>query len=220
MRTREEIEKEYAKWGGEFNTTFHIDRLAKTTPFWRYVYRPMKGKPNLKFLEIGSFEGQSAMWFLEKVLVHETSQLVCVDPHRDSSCDPMRKKSDKTIYETFKQNILDNEKYKKKVTYHRENSRQALRRYPVKGGIFDFAYIDGLHCSHGVLEDLVLTWPLVKKGGVIILDDFAAANLGVIPNSKRALIGINSFLQAYDGMYEIVGGAGILFPLRVVKHWG
>tara|TARA_Y100000590_G_C15696057_1_gene1005146 strand:+ start:637 stop:1299 length:663 start_codon:yes stop_codon:yes gene_type:complete len=219
MRNRKDIEKKYEEWGGEFNTDFHIARLSMTKCFWESVWQPMRNKPNLNFLEIGSFEGQSAMWFLEEILTHETSKLVCVDPHGDNTYDPMRKESSKTIYETFKQNILDNKKYKKKVTYHRENSRQALRRYPADGGIFDFAYIDGLHYAHGVLEDLVLTWPLVKEGGVIILDDFAGANLGTMPNSERALIGINSFLQSYDGMYEILGGAGILLPIRVIKHW-
>ena len=37
-----------------------------------------KDKP-CKFLEIGSYEGMSAIWMLNNVLTHEESRLWCID---------------------------------------------------------------------------------------------------------------------------------------------
>ena len=43
--------------GGEFYADWHVDRIVSPTQvFQRHLY-PLMGKPNLKFLEIGSFEG-------------------------------------------------------------------------------------------------------------------------------------------------------------------
>ena len=39
-----------------------------------------RGKPNLKFLEIGSFCGNSAAWTIENILTDKTSTLTCIDP--------------------------------------------------------------------------------------------------------------------------------------------
>jgi hypothetical protein len=39
----------------------------------------LKGKPDLKILEVGTYEGRSAIWFLENLLTHPTSDITCVD---------------------------------------------------------------------------------------------------------------------------------------------
>lgn len=47
---------------------------------WEQWFAGCRDQPNLCILEIGSFEGRSAVWFLENVLTHPSAQLVCVDP--------------------------------------------------------------------------------------------------------------------------------------------
>lgn len=37
---------------------------------------------------------------------------------------------------------------------------------------YDFIYIDGDHHAASVLEDAVLSFPLLKKGGIMIFDDY------------------------------------------------
>jgi hypothetical protein len=37
---------------------------------------------------------------------------------------------------------------------------------------FDLIYIDGDHSAQGVLRDLVLSWPLLLKSGVMICEDY------------------------------------------------
>jgi hypothetical protein len=40
------------------------------------------------------------------------------------------------------------------------------------GGLFDFIYIDGSHLRGDVLTDAVLSWQLLGRGGVMVLDDY------------------------------------------------
>ena len=37
---------------------------------------------------------------------------------------------------------------------------------------YDFIYIDGDHTNEGVFIDSVLSFPLLKNGGIIIFDDY------------------------------------------------
>lgn len=46
------------------------------------------GKPEVHFLEIGSYEGRSAVWFLQNILTHPTSTLDCVDLFTGKGLEP------------------------------------------------------------------------------------------------------------------------------------
>src|SRR5574343_585970 len=48
-------------------------------------YLPFNRNEELHFLEIGSFEGRSAIWFLENMLLNEKSTITCIDPWLDYS---------------------------------------------------------------------------------------------------------------------------------------
>jgi hypothetical protein len=63
-------------------------------------------------------------------------------------------------------------------------------------------YIDGSHFYRHVMLDTLMTWPLLKVGGVLIWDDydFVMAQYG----SKVPKLATNQFLDAYAGDYEVV----------------
>lgn len=58
---------------------FTQDWFSKNIPVWERLFAPLKGRPNLQILEIGSFEGRSACWLLEHVLTGEGAGIDCVD---------------------------------------------------------------------------------------------------------------------------------------------
>ena len=68
----------------------------------------------------------------------------------------------------------------------------------------DFAYIDGDHSAAAILEDAVLLFRLLKRGGVLLFDDYRRAD----PNDSDPLnepkIAIDAFLEIYDGRYELL----------------
>jgi predicted O-methyltransferase YrrM len=60
---------------------FSYDWFSTRIPQWeRQVAGRFAGKPGLRFLEIGSFEGRSACWLLQNVLTDPSVRLTCVDP--------------------------------------------------------------------------------------------------------------------------------------------
>jgi len=156
---------------------FTEDWFSNNIPTWEKYLSHYKNKP-LNFLEIGSFEGRSAIWLLENILKHPKSKLYVVDVWIDT-----------TIYNRFIKNI---EPYKEKVVIMRGLSRDMLRQ--LKQPIFDFIYIDANRHSKNVLEDAVLSYPLLKPGAMMIFDDYTNNKEHDINCPKP---GIDAFLNMY-----------------------
>jgi hypothetical protein len=111
---------------------------------------------------------------------------------------------------TLWQNSLDNYRLK----YIPECSYKVLNKDHITKQLFHFIYIDGDHHSSFVLEDAILTWRLLKKDGIMLFDDYKMRvtdkwfyrSHKEFNRSCRWLhprIGIDSFLKAYKGQYEI-----------------
>jgi predicted O-methyltransferase YrrM len=109
-------------------------------------------------LEIGNFEGFSAIWQLEKILTHPTSSITCIDIFNDP-----------VIEERFDRNI-EATGVAYKVKKIKGSSEKMLRALGLEQ--FDYVYIDGSHLGKFVLSDGVLSWDLVKPGGLIVFDDY------------------------------------------------
>lgn len=67
---------------------------------------------------------------------------------------------------------------------------------------FDFISIDGSHEAADVLSDAVLSWPLLKAGGLICFDDY---EWWIDPAPERSpKLAIDSFLSVMRSQCEIV----------------
>jgi len=156
--------------------------------------------PNLKFLEIGCFEGLSTNWFLDNILTNKTSKIYCIDTFEGGKEHKQKKLDLSELYQTFLSNIDDK---KEQVEVFRGDSREALRLQKITKEKFDFIYVDGAHHSKQVLEDAVLSWELLKDGGIMVFDDYHWEN-----NNKRPAdapkISIDSFLQCYQDYIEVI----------------
>lgn len=168
---------------------FTEDWFSKNIKNWNREFARLKGKP-LRFLEVGSFEGRSAIWLLENVLSHPKSEMYCIDNWSVTD------KNNKNAYSTFISNIKP---WASKVKVLKGDSAEMLRN--LKREQFDFIYIDANHHSKHVLEDAVLSWPLLKKGGMLIFDDYTHNKEHDI-NCPR--IGIDAFLNTYVNDLKVV----------------
>jgi hypothetical protein len=63
----------------------------------------------------------------------------------------------------------------RKVKIITGRSQDKLKDLPP--GSFDIIYIDGSHVAADVLTDAVLSWPLLKKGGFLIFDDYLMSTM-------------------------------------------
>ncbi len=163
------------------NYDFSKDWFTMRIPKWKEMLKPFQGQPNIHYLEIGVFEGRSAIWMLENILTHPTSKITCLDLF-----------SQKNLYEKFMSN-LSISGFLDKTTIIKGRSQITLRTLPLDS--YDIVYIDGSHTAPDVLADAVLSWSLLKKGGVMIFDDYLWE--WDRPPQERPKIAIEAFLRIH-----------------------
>lgn len=187
---------------------FTTEWFDRHMPLFEKHLSHLKGVPNLNFLEIGSFEGKSSCWLLDNVLTDPSCHLFCADTFEGSpEHDPMRVDYTK-IYDTFMENVRS---HGNKVVVLKGISQDMIRDLPLR--YYDFVYIDGSHYGSDVLEDAVISWRLLKSGGIMAFDDyfwsFWTNRFGedgkVVDEDdylKEPKIAIDAFINIFRGQYE------------------
>jgi predicted O-methyltransferase YrrM len=172
------------------NYIFTVDWFSSNIPIWTHYLKQLKDKPNLRFLEIGSFQGRSTVWLLENILTGDSSIITCIDTFEGSVEHTLHFQNDiKNLFDIFSHNIS---KFKNKVNIIKDKSQVALKQINEQ---YDFIYIDGDHKASSVIEDAILSFSLLKKGGIMIFDDYLWFGMKTyIDNPKPA---IDAFLEIY-----------------------
>jgi len=170
---------------------FTTDWFSHNIPVWTTVFAPYRGRPGLRYLEIGVYEGRSLLWVLEHVLTDPSCRLTGVDIE---------------ISPVLLSN-LDRSGRSERVTTIEGPSQVELRKLPPES--FDIIYVDGSHTADDVLADAVLSWELLRTGGIIIFDDYqwdGSHHTGGGPLPPELLPGpaIASFLRSYRHEIEVV----------------
>lgn len=154
----------------EATAKFTVDWHSHNIPLWRQILDRYKGQPDVRALEIGSFEGRSTVWLLENILTHPTARIDCVDTFEGSAEHVLM---DLDLVGLLKRFLSNTEPYREKVSVFRGASQHVLRDGWRELGPYDVIYIDGSHKTADVLEDAVLSFRLLKVGGLMIFDDYA-----------------------------------------------
>lgn len=152
-----------------------------------------------KILEIGSYEGRSSVWFLENLLTHPDARIVCIDPCTGSVEHSEAEKKNILIH--FTHNMY--RYFPTKVIHYRVESHEALKYHTVCNDKFDMIYVDGNHCAANVLEDAVLSFRMLRMGGVMVFDDLGWTMLTDDKKYSPA-VGIQAFMHAYGHCFVIL----------------
>ena len=154
-----------------------------------------KNKP-IQYLEIGTFYGANIISVGKSYGLHPDTQLHCIDPWEDYEQYPEYKGQQGLIYNSFLHNIL-NSGMSNKIVMHRGYSNNEILKFDNEQ--FDIIYIDGNHEPEFVLEDAVLSFRKLKKGGYMIFDDYGWGG----PDLTQR--GIDGFLSGYHKRIKILG---------------
>lgn len=176
---------------------FTTDWCTMHIPVWELHLAEFTGKPNLRFLEVGSWEGRSACWLLQNILTEPSSTLTCVDvfePNRQLenfyAQHNMYIHSDPEEYFDHNIHVIGAED---RVVKHKGLSQHILRTLPLQQ--YDCIYIDGSHIAVDVFEDAVLSWKLLREGGLLIFDDYILTLYEQREHNPRT--GIDAFLSIF-----------------------
>ena len=147
----------------------------------------------MKILEIGSYHGANACSLLKTYgKNHAESEIHCCDPWYDYEGYQEYKDKQISNYSTFIKNISKlSAEDMKKIYIHRMLSENCITRFPDES--FDIIYIDGNHESKYVLEDSIISYKKIKKGGWIIWDDI---------HDKQVSEATQLFLFIYKDFFE------------------
>lgn len=168
--------------------TFTTDWVTANHDIWSKKLAVLKGRSNVRALEVGSFEGRSAVWFLENILTDPSSSIVCID-----------------VFDGSYERLFDSNlgAFKSQIKKIKAFSQDGLRTLAPRS--FDFIYIDGSHVAKDVFIDTALSWDLLKPEGFLIFDDYnwkgrAGHRYGTGRTPKPAL---DAFLTVFEPYLEV-----------------
>ena len=129
-----------------------------------FLSSSFKGVINIKnILEIGSYEGRSAIFFLNNF---KDSNIHCVDTWSGSD------EHDNFDYNSIENNFDFNSSIfqsNNRLNKFKMNSNEFFQSNSKK---YDLIFVDGDHSSDQVKIDIDNSWKILNKGGYLILDDY------------------------------------------------
>jgi predicted O-methyltransferase YrrM len=194
------------------------DWFSGYVPAWNLIFEQHKPR---RILEIGSFEGRSACYIIEKCasVLEEKASLTCVDTWEGSfehqEAGPVASVMSQ-VERRFDHNTgIALARTGNRVTLRKikKNSRDAMAALMAAGVLqsFDLIYIDGSHEAPDVLSDAVLAFPLLRVGGVMIFDDYLWSVHR--PGTQDVLLmpkpAIDAFMNIYQRKMQIFSGLPI-----------
>lgn len=192
-------------------------------PVWRELLP--QAKPT-RLLEIGSFEGASACFLIEQLAYNHPIELHCIDTwqggleHQPGNSAPVDMRQ---VEQRFHHNItlaLSKAPHPVHFNCHKGRSADVLARLLAdKGtGYFDFIYVDGSHQAADVLLDAVLSFQLLRNGGLLVFDDYLWSEPlpGGVDPLRCPKLAIDAFTTIYARQLRIVSAP--LYQLFVQKN--
>jgi predicted O-methyltransferase YrrM len=161
---------------------------------WEQLIPHLPARKN--FLEIGSFEGRSAVWTIEN-LMEDGGEIVCIDTWEGGAEHTPEDMNGAKF--RFNENIkIVREKFPdRKVTSCTGLSTTWLPALAQEKLLFDFIYIDGSHLAKDVLTDACMSWPLLKDKGFMVFDDYLWRPSG-FEVMQRPKIAVDTFVNMFE----------------------
>lgn len=206
---------------------FTQDWFSHNIPVWEQLVKLLPGTPGQRsFLEIGSFEGRSAVWIAENMM-NSGDWIDCVDTwegseeHSAETVQGIEDRFDHNVevalsvkrVEDHRPEMALGHKSYYGISHHGDNIN--LYKYKAKSSkylaaklshfvdgenLFDFIYIDGSHVAKDVLTDACMAWPLLKQGGIMVFDDYLwGESRDILHRPKPAVDAfVNIFAESLD----------------------
>jgi predicted O-methyltransferase YrrM len=188
---RESVDKGYM---------FTHDFFSGNIPTWERWFAELITTAPISCLEIGSWQGTSATWLLDKIISQRGGLLTCVDTFEGSSeHQPWLHTLDRSLEQIFDYNI--------NASGHSRLCRKLVGPsqdvlLDLSDQSYDFIYVDGAHEAKFVIQDAVLSWRILRSGGFLIFDDLDYC----FPSSphQNTKTAIDAFTTWFGAELEIV----------------
>ncbi len=139
----------------------------------KYIHQAMTPNAENRILEIGSFEGQSTLYFADIYCSQNPkSFIVSVDPFdAGDQCTTLTSETEAT----FLKNISESP-HKSKIIVKRQYSDDFFKENTQR---YNFIYIDGSHVPEQIVKDATNAFKTLDLYGILWFDDYLGGHGGV-----------------------------------------
>lgn len=183
--------------------TFTTDWSSRAFSTWSAHLSHLRKEP-INILEIGAWEGRGSLFFLN---YFPRSTVTCIDIFSLGN-GPL-----------FDANVMAD--HAARVTKIAGRSTVELDALALAGAQFDLIYVDGSHDRDDVMIDSLLSWRLLKVGGVMIWDDYeiVSAMPGVFGPDQDPKPSIDVFLGWRKDELEILHSEYQVIVRKLKPHY-
>lgn len=137
---------------------------------WEQIIPHLPERKN--FIEIGAYEGRATTWIVENMM-EDGGEITCIDTWEGGEEHVNGEMSGAEERFDYNVKVLET-KYPNRVVHKwKELSITGLSAlHHDTTTYYDFIYVDGSHIAKDVLTDACMAWPLLKKGGIMVFDDY------------------------------------------------
>ena len=168
---------------------FTQDWFSNNIPCIQNTLQHVDKNRYLKIIEIGVFQGRSTTFWLENL---PNASITCIDTF-EGSTEHQGMHELENLEDIFRANI---EPYKDRVEVLKGFSQDHL--FTLKPNTYDIIFIDASHTSYDFLTDAILSFHLLKKGGLLICDDYGGGDPRVEDPLERCIkTGCDVFAHVY-----------------------
>tara|TARA_B110000003_G_scaffold144517_1_gene145591 strand:- start:138 stop:860 length:723 start_codon:yes stop_codon:yes gene_type:complete len=167
------------------------DYFSLNAYYWDLIIN--KNFKKFSYLEIGSWEGNSAMFVLKNF---NTKSVTCVDSWDLN--DDTHKDKQLENFKNFQSNLVE---FKDRFLFYKNTSDEFFLNNKEK---YDVIYIDGWHEAPQVYEDINNSWNCLNENGIIICDDYFYGDIINNKDSNLPANSINKFILENKNKLKII----------------
>lgn len=160
----------------------------------KVLFKFLDGSKENNMLEIGSFEGLSSVFLADNFLNNSKSTLTCVDPFLNISNNDhlMHFTSNTEMIFDHNISICNNSE---KIIVEKITSDEFFKK---NNKLFNFIYIDGCHDFDFIRRDIINSFNVLVKDGIMWMDDYRGFDGIKVKNV------MDNVLEQYTGQFDII----------------
>jgi hypothetical protein len=207
----EHILLEKLEYKGMYNWTNnlpfgHKKYFLEVIDYFNNTYVKVQNGNTIKVLEVGTYAGISLINIVKLIPnsigfgIDKWSNYI-ENCNNNKIVEMLNNMDELKVESSFYKNIAV-EGLKERIHGIKGDSYEVLFEMMKENKMFDFIYVDGSHLSFDCYSDLMISWRLLEKGGILAIDDYLYNVEGAVVDSPFE--GINHFLKKHDKEIKIL----------------